>query len=162
MFVQVTRGNLWLHCCFSAILGPTEPSAGPGTCLGKARLQGSQGNEDGLLEDKQSNRLWPHRPAPRPLAYAAISRVWRVWGGTPQDPGPWGMLPSAGSGAGGWGGTAQDPGPWGMLPSAGSRAGGWGGGRQVQLRLLSLATCRPCQERASPLCSSVSSSIKWG
>ena len=75
MFVQVTRGNLWLHCCFSAILGPTEPSAGLGTCRGKARLQGSQGNEDGLLEDKQSNRLWPHRPGPQPLAYAAISRV---------------------------------------------------------------------------------------
>lgn len=57
-FSQVTLRNLWLHCLFT-VLCLTEPSAGLGTCLGEARLQGSQGDEDGFLEEKCSNGLGP-------------------------------------------------------------------------------------------------------
>lgn len=49
------------------VLCLTEPSAVPGTCLGEARLQGSQGDEDGFLEEKCSNGLGP----------AALSRALR-------------------------------------------------------------------------------------
>lgn len=45
------------------VLGLTEPSAGPGACLREARLQGSQGDEDGFLEEKPSSGLGPARLA---------------------------------------------------------------------------------------------------
>lgn len=65
-FSQVTLRNRWLHCLFT-VLCLTESSAGPATRPGEARLQGSQGDEDGFLEGKCSNGLGP----------AALSRALR-------------------------------------------------------------------------------------
>lgn len=47
----------WFHCCFTDVLGPLELSGVLGTGLGEARLQGGQGDEDGLLEEKCGSGL---------------------------------------------------------------------------------------------------------
>lgn len=64
--------SLRLSCCFFAVFGLTGPSAGPGTRLGEARLQGGQGDEDGLLEGSAAMgwglaRLSHLGPTPRGL-----------------------------------------------------------------------------------------------
>lgn len=90
---QVTLRNLWLHHCCFTLLCLTEPSAELGTtCLGEASLQGSQGDEDGFLEEKCSNGMGPGRlagapapilssvpgcPGPSPLGSSAFSRALR-------------------------------------------------------------------------------------